>query len=288
MQTGTFPVCELDLFDEKLKHFWVSDLNGLTQLFPFLKSPHKNTFFTLLIIDTAQGEIIIDNEKIDITNAKIFIIKPRCINNIHINNSAIGKIILFSEDFFSLRYNNNILSQFSFLERDATPEFRLSVYEHNRIQLILQLLHEEYLQKKSETQKVLRSYLNIFLFELERIFCPIEIEKNRNQKKDKIKQFEKLVEQNFVTKKRPSCYADLLNISTNYLNKLCKEQTGRTAGDIIRKYTFIEAQRLLYYTNYSVNEIADKLGFGTTSYFISFFKKEMGITPEQFRKSKNE
>ena len=129
--------------------------------------------------------------------------------------------------------------------------------------------------------------MNIFLFELERLYSPIGIVKNRNIKQDKIQLFEKLIEQHFVSKKLPSFYAAMLNVSPNYLNKLCKEETGQTAGDLIRKQITIEAQRFLHFTNYSINEIADKLGFENVSYFVTFFKKQTQKTPEQFRKEEN-
>jgi AraC family transcriptional activator of pobA len=287
MQTGILPVCSLDLFDENFKHFWVDSLEGLLEKFPKLEYPHKNNFYTLLIIDQAQGEIEIDNEKVTLIDAKIIIIKPRCINSIKINNKASGKIICFSEDFFSLRYNNNILSQFAFLDREAKTSFRFAEIQRQKIDILLQLMQEEYRLQKNETTKVIRSYLNIFLFELERLYSPMGIVKNRNIKQDKIQLFEKLIEKHFVSKKLPSCYATMLNVSTNYLNKLCKEETGQTARDLIRKQIIIEAQRLLHFTNYSINEIADKLGFENVSYFVTFFKKQIQKTPEQYRKEEN-
>ena len=96
-----------------------------------------------------------------------------------------------------------------------------------------------------------------------------------------------MIDKHFETKKLPSAYAELLHVSPNYLNKICKEETGQTAGDLIRKRITIEAQRLLHYTNYNINEIADKLGFENTSYFVTFFKKQTETPPEQFRKNKN-
>lgn len=284
MQSDTLPVCELDLFDKGFKHFWISDL--LTK-FPFLEYPHKPNFYALIIIENAQGEIIIDNQKVTLNDAKVIIIKPRCISRIDINSQAIGKMIFFSEDFFSLRYNNNVLNQFAFLIREAKVAIRINEMQQTKLSLLLQLLLEEYLLQQNETQKVLRSYLNIFLFELERIYSPIGVVKNRNSKHDKIQQFEELIEKNYLSKKMPSSYADLLNVSANYLNKLCKEETGQTAGDLIRRRIIIEAQRLLHYTNFSINEIADQLGFENVSYFITFFKKHTQKTPEQFRKTSN-
>lgn len=288
MQTDTLPVCKLDLFDKGFKHFWISNLGDLLTKFPFLEFAHKHNFYAIVIIDSAQGEIIVDNEKVVLDDAKAIIIKPCCISRIDINRQAVGKIIFFSEDFFSLRYNNNILNQFAFLKREAKAVISLSESQKSRLSLFLELVQEEYLMQKNETQKVLRSYLNILLFELERICSPIGIVKNRNCKHDKIQQFEELIDKNYQSKKMPSSYAALMHVSANYLNKLCKEETGQTAGDLIRRRVAIEAQRLIHHTNFSINEIADKLGYENASYFVTFFKKQTHKTPEQFRKTSNQ
>jgi len=100
-----------------------------------------------------------------------------------------------------------------------------------------------------------------------------------------LSKLKEMIEKKYKEKKRPSDYASLLCISPNYLNKICKEETGLTAGELIRKRIIIEAQRLLYYTNYSVNEVANKLGFDNASYFVTFFKKNTNQTTEQFRKN---
>jgi AraC family transcriptional activator of pobA len=284
MQTLDLSVCDIGLFGNNVRHFWLDDLNGLLQKFPELEFPHKQDFYILIIAEEAEGEIIIDNHKIRLDSAKAIVIKPRCINRIDINRKAKGKIICFTEDFFSLRYNNNILYQFSFLQRDAKPFIRLSDEQKDRWSLLLSLIADEHNLKKRETKKVLRSYLNIILFELERLYNPVGFLKSKNIKQEKVHEFELLIDKHFEIKKLPSAYAELLNVSPNYLNKICKEETGQTAGDLIRKRITIEAQRLLHYTFYSINEIADKLGFENTSYFITFFKKQTETTPEQFRK----
>ena len=135
--------------------------------------------------------------------------------------------------------------------------------------------------------EILPVQLNIVLFELERLYNPTGFVKSKNLKQEKVHEFEQLIDKHFETKKLPSAYAELLHVSPNYLNKICKEETGQTAGDLIRKRITIEAQRLLHYTNYNINEIADKLGFENTSYFVTFFKKQTETPPEQFRKNKN-
>ena len=89
-------------------------------------------FLHVLFIDDAEGEISIDNQKIRLDNAKVIVIKPRCISSIDINRKAKGKIICFTEDFFSLRYSNSIVDQFAFLHDTSKVFVRLSVEEKNK------------------------------------------------------------------------------------------------------------------------------------------------------------
>ncbi|PXY42131.1 AraC family transcriptional regulator [Flavobacterium cheongpyeongense] len=288
MQTTAIPVCDFGLFGDEVRHFWMDDLKSLLQRFPILEDPHKQHFFMLLFIDDAQGEVSIDNQKINLDGSKVIVIKPRSISSIHINSKAKGKIICFTDDFFSLRYNNNILNQFSFLHNAAKSFVRLNEKEKNKWIYLLEIFFQEFKFQKRETVKILRSYLNIFLFELERLSNPQGFVPDNTIKQQKVREFEKLIDLHFKFKKMPSAYADLLHISPNYLNKICKEISNCTAGDLIRKRIILEAQRLLHYTNHSVNEIADQLGFESTSYFVTFFKKQINNTPEQFRKASNE
>jgi AraC family transcriptional activator of pobA len=284
MQTPELAVCGMDLFGEDIRHFWMDDLDGLLEKFPQLAFPHKQGFYTLIFVEDAKGEIILDNQKIGTDNAKVIIIPPNCINSISINTQAKGSILCFTDDFFFLKYNDNPLHQLVFLNQDAKPFIGLTNEQMKRWAILTGLLVEEFkLQKKGDT-KILHSYLNILLFELARLYSPSGFVRNISHKQDKLYQFEMLIDKKFKTYKLPSVYADLLHISPNYLNKICKEETGQTAGDLIRNRIAVEAQRLLLYSNYSVNEIADNLGFESVSYFVTFFKKHCGLTPEQFRK----
>ena len=287
MQTLEINVCNIDLFESEKSNFWMGDLNGILEKYPNLEFPFRQNFYSILFIEQGQGEVEIDNRTVRIESSKVIVLKPRSICKIDINREAKGKMICFTKDFFSLRYNNNILNQFSFLDRDASDFIRLTKEDLSHWKILLNLFDSEYSLKKKETKNILRSYLNILLFELDRYYVPTIFSKSTNVKIEKIHVFEELIEQHFQTKKFPSDYAEMMNITANYLNKICKEETGQTSGDLIRKRIMVEAKRLLQYTNDAINEIADKLGFENTSYFITFFKKEAEFTPEYFRKIKN-
>ena len=79
-------------------------------------------------------------------------------------------------------------------------------------------------------------------------------------------------------------YAELLYITPNHLNALCKDHLGIPAGELIRNRIILEAKRLLINQDLSISEISYVLNFNDNSYFTKFFKKQVGVTPEEFRR----
>lgn len=284
IKTEQIPVYPVTVFNAANDAFWLSDINSILERYAFLEAPHRHSFYTLLFIEKASGSILIDQESIRLDEAKIICIKPNSVISIDINRTARGSMLCFTESFFSLRYNNNVLSQFSFLQKEAEVFARLNANEAVYWKNLLQLMHTEATEARQGFEKVIRSFINILLFNLDRKLRQHSYAEKISNKEEKVVQFELLIEDNFLQHKTPSWYACQLNITANYLNKLCNDYRQATSGDLIRKRVIIEAQRLLHYTSLTVAEIAYRLGFETPSYFITFFKKNTQTTPEHFRK----
>lgn len=285
MQSSSISICNLEDFSNSSYDIFYDSLKGFSTKFPFVEESHKQDFYSILFLDSCRGEIEIDNHKIYFNCPKVVIIQPYCISKINLHPETSGKIISFTETFFSLRYNNNSLNDFSFFENDCKPYMSLDAFQKEHLQTFFELFQYEYGAILKDKTKVLRSYLNILLVQLERIYNPQISIKIHNSKNEKVKEFEKLVDYHFRNHKTPSFYAEKLHVTPNYLNKICKSEASKTAGDIVRKRITIEAQRHLHYTNLSINEIAHDLGFDNVSYFVTFFKKQTLVTPEQFRKN---
>lgn len=75
-----------------------------------------------------------------------------------------------------------------------------------------------------------------------------------------------------------------LNLSPRYLSDLLRQETGKTAIELIHLYLISEAKNLLLGAGQSVAEVAYGLGFENPPYFSRLFKKEVGITPHEFKK----
>lgn len=77
-------------------------------------------------------------------------------------------------------------------------------------------------------------------------------------------------------------YASRQNISPRHFTRLIKEASGQDPKDIIKEYVILEAKSLLQSGNYSVHEVASKLGFDNDSFFNRYFRKAAGITPGRY------
>jgi AraC family transcriptional activator of pobA len=82
--------------------------------------------------------------------------------------------------------------------------------------------------------------------------------------------------------------AKTLAISPVHLNRICKLITQKSTGQLIQEHLLTEAKKYLTYSTYSVSEIAYLLHFEYPNYFARFFKKHIGISPKDYRKSLND
>ncbi|WPV66157.1 MULTISPECIES: helix-turn-helix domain-containing protein [unclassified Chitinophaga] len=282
----SIPVYSLGTFGPDSNDFRIDRLSFLLQQYPFLEHLYRPSYYMLICIWEAVGWVTIDNEKINAEGPKVIFVKPNNICCLDLSNLATGFIVCFTDNFFSLRYNNNVLHRFAFMTQHASITTRISHEQTNKWDNLLQQILDEFENMLEGKNDLLRSYLNILLHELDRTIFKLPVKEEKNIKHAKIIRFEQLVEDNYAHHRHPSFYADQLHITTNYLNKLCHEFYHITSGSLIRARIVKEASRLLHHTSQSVAEIAYELGFESASYFNTFYKKETGMTPENFRKSK--
>jgi AraC family transcriptional activator of pobA len=100
---------------------------------------------------------------------------------------------------------------------------------------------------------------------------------------ERLEELLELLETHITTHKQVSEYAQLLNLSAWQLNTITKTTLGKTCSELINEYIILESKRYLLATNHQIKEIAWHLGYEDISYFIRFFKKHTGYSPELFR-----
>ena len=78
-------------------------------------------------------------------------------------------------------------------------------------------------------------------------------------------------------------YASRLSVTTTYLSRIIRRQTGKTAAYFLGGMLYAEACRLLTRTDYTAKPIAEELNFSDQSAFGKFFKSKAGVSPHIFR-----
>lgn len=77
--------------------------------------------------------------------------------------------------------------------------------------------------------------------------------------------------------------SSVCNISPSYFSRIFARQGLGNYNDYVTQQKIVHAKRYLLLTNLSVNQIADKLGYCDSAYFIKVFKKYEGFTPSEYR-----
>lgn len=80
--------------------------------------------------------------------------------------------------------------------------------------------------------------------------------------------------------------AERMHMSRSNLLRRIKQRTNRSASQFIRDIRLARAMELLEGGGYTVSEVAYRVGFGGTSYFIKCFREHFGYPPGEVGKRK--
>ena len=80
-------------------------------------------------------------------------------------------------------------------------------------------------------------------------------------------------------------YAAELGIAPDRLSQDVQQVLGKTTKQAIRERILLEARRRLIYTDLTIKEVAEVVGFTDPQYFGKVFKEALGITPAAYRRA---
>lgn len=75
------------------------------------------------------------------------------------------------------------------------------------------------------------------------------------------------------------------DMSPNYFSSIFKKEMNQSAVNYITEYRVQKAREYLEASDWSVVEIARKVGYEDNQYFFRVFKKYTGLTPLQYRQT---
>ena len=184
-----------------------------------------------------------------------------------------------------LGHDNEVLCN-GFLFHGSSDVMRLQLQpaQAARFNRIVEMLQEEFDVRDHLQEEMLRILLKQFIIGCTRIAresCHICDEKEKSF--DLIRRYYILVEQHYREMKQVSEYAEKLNRSPKTLSNLFASYGYPSPLRILHQRVEAEARRQLIYSQKSVKEIGDYLGFDDQTAFNRFFKKMTGEGVFDFR-----
>lgn len=174
----------------------------------------------------------------------------------------------------------------TYLDYGQHEALYLTEEEVDEISAVFGLLFKYYGSEKKQFG-VLLSYVNV-LISLVEAFYKRQFSTDPKQYNRIVTDFQQsLVEYyNQPTKQLPNVqyFADALGLTANYLGDIIKHYTQRSALENIHDFIIIKAKELLEQNaEMNTTEVAYELGFEYPNYFSKFFKKQVGLSPKEYR-----
>jgi AraC family transcriptional activator of pobA len=267
------------LFEDR---FSIRTIEPLVAKGDLIHNLHRHDFYFILFIKNGNGEHEIDFVKYAVKDFSIFFIRPGQIHQLKLLKGTSGFMIQFTSDFYAPKEVPalQVLRKVSNKNHCQLSETRI---EH--IYLLLNNIFQEFTQKQERYTEVIKSYLEILFINIAR--QSPHPHKIPNEAKlyaqERLEELQDLLEKNIHSKKQVSDYAEMLSLTPYQLNSITKASLQKSVSELINEYIILEARRMLIGTANQVNQVADTLGYDDPSYFIRFFKKQTGLTPEAFR-----
>ena len=281
------PVYDIGIFKAyKNSGIIVSRFGHYAKEYKHLHTAHRHSFYHLVYFTKGAGVQQIDFKEYPVLPGLIYFMTPGQVHSWSFTEEVDGYIINFSEAFFSSYLSNpQYLQNFNFFAELATDTvYVLPADFREKISSLFEDILMEGKDPGAFHEDMVRIImLNIFI-QVSRAMELEHLVQNNPHNQKLLISFKKLIEANFMKLRFPKQYAELLFITPNHLNALTNDQLGISAGQLIRERIILEAKRLLINMDLSVSDISNKLSFNDESYFIKFFKKETGFTPNKFRK----
>ncbi|WP_421830661.1 helix-turn-helix domain-containing protein [Larkinella sp.] len=256
-------------------------LENLVKDFKASDEPHSHTFYLVMWVEDGVGTHTIEAETHAVEAHRLYFLAPGKRHSWKVSTDTKGYTIFFDSNFCRGRFGKKIY-RYPFFHSPKHQPWLAVTDQQAVFSDLLNFVYREYEGNQPNRYEVILSAFHIVLELADRLYNQLWTDDDTYQY-DRIRQYEQLIEEQFLTVREVSAYAAQLHVTPHYLNQLCKKIAGKTASQLIQERILLGAYYFLRHSTASIKEIGFQLGFQDPSYFVRFFKKNAGETPAHFR-----
>jgi AraC family transcriptional activator of pobA len=270
--------------------FNVGDIVAKYKVKPFMPY-NRRAYYKISIISgrnkAEYADKVIDIEK----NALLFATPKIPYHWLPQDENQSGFFCIFTDEFLVKNKSGVVLDDLPIFKVGGYPIFQLSDEEAEEINFIFRKMHKELSSNYAFKYDLLRNYVMELIHYGQKLQPATALYPTHTASARVSSLFIELLERQFpiesphqkLNLRTAKDYADRLSIHVNHLNKVLKENTGKTTTDLISSRIVQEAKILLKQTDWNISEIAFSLGFEEVAHFSNFFKKQTSLPPLGFR-----
>lgn len=249
------------------------------------------TFHSITLVQEGDERVEVNGQVCRVSRGTVICSVPGEVWRFHDDTAMEALNLVFEKDFLLTFFrDNHFLDQFPYLSASRSSAFlKLNEPLFVRLETLYREMQWEISARQQKDQHMLRAMLYETLILLLRAKTNAEeppASRSAMPASHYVERFERLVDDHFTAEHGTEFYADQLCVTSNYLNKMVKRVLGISTKGYIQRRRVQEACRQLQYTTLSVQEIAEWLGYESSTYFVRSFRKITGKTPLEFRRTK--
>lgn len=280
---------ESDFFIDKLENH-LNRKPGENKLF-------RANYFDFTFVTEGRGTLLLNNEVYKIGPNTFYHINPGHFRLLKIDKSVKGYKMVTNAQFLKKYYKGDPYKDFPFLIYDGAPPIKLDSNSANSFREFFSSMFKTYTSESGLYKyNIINNLVITILYKTKELLLGSSATQYKKYNYSAIVlRFMKLLDEEFriligeqshkkLTVKE---FANMLNISPNYLSMKVKNETGKSISLWINEKIISEAQALLLNSDLPIARISDKMGFDEPSYFVKYFKKKVGRTPKDYRKRAN-
>ena len=192
-----------------------------------------------------------------------------------------GYVLLMSKNYAESITSTPFLPDF--YDRQEPQAIKLPADEFDLVKTGIEFIEKIMnMSKDSSCTNVRQITRIVFRLALEKFYLQQNLS---DQPSHILANFFNILDTHYKERKTLQFYAEKLGTSTKYLSSLLVRKTGKSFSEIKSQKILLDATDMLLGKE-TIRTISYELGFGDAGNFCRFFKKQTGMTPHEFRRSK--
>lgn len=294
-------IIKLDRVEQYNQLYGLKTLHPLVSVIDLSEATRFPTHFTmnyglyaLYLKDVKCGDIRYGRQLYDYQEGTIVSFAPGQVTEVEMAEGVrpLAHGILFHPDLIRGTSLGQEIKSYTFFSYNSNEALHLSEEEKQIILDCLAKIKRELIHPADKLSKrLIARNIQLLLDYCMRFYNRQFVTRSEYSNKDVLVRFESLLDAYFQDDRLQvnglptvKYFADRVFLSANYFGDLIKKETGKTAQEYIQTKLIDVAKEQLVGTDKTVSQIAYDLGFQYSQHFNRLFKKNMGYTPNEYRK----